>query len=83
MCDMPLTLHPPITQRHLEAEVAHCVGGVISPLLFNVALHGMEKAAGVRYQKLAAGDTKLARDSPALIRFADDCAPRALKGVPM
>ena len=25
-------------------------GGVISPLLMNVALHGMEEAAGVRYQ---------------------------------
>ena len=25
-------------------------GGVISPLLMNVALHGLEKAAGVRYQ---------------------------------
>jgi hypothetical protein len=24
-------------------------GGVVSPLLLNVALHGMEKAAGVRY----------------------------------
>ena len=27
-------------------------GGVISPLLLNVALHGMEDAAGVRYQTL-------------------------------
>ena len=25
-------------------------GGVISPLLLNVALHGLEEAAGVRYQ---------------------------------
>jgi retron-type reverse transcriptase len=25
-------------------------GGVISPVLLNVALHGMEKAAGVRYK---------------------------------
>ena len=26
-------------------------GGVISPLLLNVALHGMEQAAGVRYRR--------------------------------
>ena len=25
-------------------------GGVVSPVLLNVALHGMEQAAGVRYQ---------------------------------
>ena len=29
-------------------------GGVISPLLLNVALHGLEEAAGVRYRS---GDT--------------------------
>ena len=28
-------------------------GGVVSPLLMNVALHGMEQAAGVRYRKLS------------------------------
>ena len=27
-------------------------GGVISPVLLNVALHGMEEAAGVRYQRI-------------------------------
>lgn len=26
-------LQPPITERHLEAEVAHCVGGVVAALL--------------------------------------------------
>ncbi len=26
-------------------------GGVISPLLMNIALHGMEQALGVRYDK--------------------------------
>ena len=35
-------------------------GGVISPLLMNVALHGLEEAAGVRYQTAGvhAGDTR-------------------------
>jgi len=46
-------------------------GGVVSPLLLNVALHGMEEAAGVRYSKLGT-KTVLSKDSPALIRYADD-----------
>src|SRR5947209_11923039 len=43
-------------------------GGVVSPVLLNVALHGMEQAAGVRY------DPKgwVRADSPVAIRYADD-----------
>jgi RNA-directed DNA polymerase len=44
-------------------------GGVISPLLLNVALHGLEEAAGVRY---GADSTRTARGSPVLIRYCDD-----------
>jgi RNA-directed DNA polymerase len=47
-------------------------GGVISPVLLNVALHGMEQAAGVRYQLNGIHAGELRRDSPALIRYADD-----------
>lgn len=47
-------------------------GGVISPLLLNVALHGMEEAAGVRYRTDGAHAGKTAPDSPVLIRYADD-----------
>ena len=43
-------------------------GGVISPVLLNIALHGIEQAAGVRY--LPAGWVRV--DSPVLIRYADD-----------
>ena len=43
-------------------------GGVVSPVLLNVALHGMEQAAGVRYQPQG----WIRVDSPALIRYADD-----------
>src|SRR5262249_39031495 len=43
-------------------------GGVVSPVLLNVALHGMETAAGVRY--LSTGSIRV--DSPAVIRYADD-----------
>jgi RNA-directed DNA polymerase len=43
-------------------------GGVVSPVLLNIALHGMEAAAGVRY--LSSGSIRV--DSPALVRYADD-----------
>jgi RNA-directed DNA polymerase len=45
-------------------------GGVISPLLLNVALHGLEEAAGVRYERSNSRRTK--RGSPSLVRYADD-----------
>src|SRR5262249_36345015 len=38
-CDTPRPFKSSITQRDIEAEVAHCVGDVISPLLANVYLH--------------------------------------------
>ena len=47
-------------------------GGVISPVLLNVALHGMEEAAGVRYQNDRQPRRLDAAGSPALIRYADD-----------
>jgi RNA-directed DNA polymerase len=46
-------------------------GGVISPLLLNVALHGLEHAAGVRYSTGASAG-KARRTSPVAIRYADD-----------
>ena len=54
-------------------------GGVISPALMNVALHGMEQAAGVRYWE---GSTlRAAPGTPVLVRYTDDlaalCASRA------
>jgi RNA-directed DNA polymerase len=47
-------------------------GGVISPLLMNVALHGLEDAAGVRYLTTGVDAGDVRRDSPVLIRYADD-----------
>jgi RNA-directed DNA polymerase len=47
-------------------------GGVISPLLLNVALHGMEAAAGVRYYVTGTRAGKTKTGSPAVIRYADD-----------
>jgi len=47
-------------------------GGVISPVLMNVALHGMESAAGVRYITTGANAGSVRPGSPVLIRYADD-----------
>src|SRR5271165_134764 len=47
-------------------------GGVISPLLLNIALHGLEEAAGVRYYPSGAHAGEVRRGSPALTRYADD-----------
>jgi RNA-directed DNA polymerase len=44
-------------------------GGVISPLLLNVALHGMEQAAGVRYRRCGTYGAEAAADSPTLVRY--------------
>jgi RNA-directed DNA polymerase len=47
-------------------------GGVISPLLMNVALHGMEEAAGVRYRSNGVTAGKAVEGAPILVRYADD-----------
>jgi RNA-directed DNA polymerase len=49
-------------------------GGVISPLLLNVALHGMEEAAGVRYRSTGRDAGTAEPGSPVLVRYADDLA---------
>jgi RNA-directed DNA polymerase len=47
-------------------------GGGISPVLLNVALHGMEEAAGVRYMTTGVNAGKTWPGSPVLVRYADD-----------
>jgi RNA-directed DNA polymerase len=47
-------------------------GGVISPLLLNIALHGMERAAGVVYLKNRGEVARTRPNSPVLVRYADD-----------
>jgi len=47
-------------------------GGVISPLLLNVALHGIEQAAGVRYKVTGVDAGRIMPNFPMLIRYADD-----------
>jgi RNA-directed DNA polymerase len=58
---------------YMEGELWHPTdagtpqGSVVSPLLANIALHGMESALGVKYNK--EGELRATR---ALVRFADD-----------
>ena len=49
-------------------------GGVISPLLLNVALHGLEEAAGVRYRVSGSKAGNAEPGTPILVRYADDLA---------
>jgi RNA-directed DNA polymerase len=56
--------------RFAPTEEGTPQGGVVSPLLLNVALHGMEQAAGVRYRTTGVGHT--VPGCPAVVRYADD-----------
>jgi RNA-directed DNA polymerase len=48
-------------------------GGVISPLIFNVALHGMEEAAGAVYRWNPYRDSEeTVTGTPVVVRYADD-----------
>jgi RNA-directed DNA polymerase len=47
-------------------------GGVISPVLMNVALHGLEQAAGVRYRTSGTHAGRTMATAPVLVRYADD-----------
>ncbi len=47
-------------------------GGVISPCLLNVALHGLEEAAGVRRKTSGVHAGETVAGSPVAIRYADD-----------
>jgi RNA-directed DNA polymerase len=58
--------------RFAPTERGSPQGGVISPVLMNVALHGMEEAAGVRYIPTGSNAGTARPGSPVVIRYADD-----------
>lgn len=61
--------------RYHDTPTGTPQGGVISPLLLNIALHGMEAALGVTHDAQGASNGKRA-----VVRYADDCAPRRQEG---
>ena len=65
--------------RFTPTEEGTPQGGVVSPVLLNVALHGMERAAAVCYQLIGTHAGATVPGSPVLIRYADDRVPRRLK----
>ncbi|GAA3794208.1 group II intron reverse transcriptase/maturase [Streptomyces chiangmaiensis] len=58
--------------RFTATEEGTPQGGVISPVLLNVALHGMEAAAGVRYYPPGRRAGEIMPDAPVMVRYADD-----------
>lgn len=58
--------------RLAPTEAGTPQGGVISPLLLNIALHGMESAVGVRYRHSGDDARRVVPGSPVLVRYADD-----------
>ncbi len=56
----------------LPTEEGTPQGGGISPVLLNIALHGMEEAAGVRCVTSGVNAGMTMPGSPVLIRYADD-----------
>ena len=57
-------------ERFERTEMGTPQGGVISPLLANIALHGMETAVGISYKKH--GTSWDIKGKRALVRYADD-----------
>jgi RNA-directed DNA polymerase len=60
--------------RFAPTEEGTPQGGVVSPVLLNVALHGMEHAAGARYHTTGKDAGKSLPGTPVVIRYADDLA---------
>jgi RNA-directed DNA polymerase len=58
--------------RFTPTEEGTPQGGVVSPMLLNIALHGMEEAAGVRYLRRDTRGVETTANSPVLVRYADD-----------
>jgi RNA-directed DNA polymerase len=76
--DTPRPFQPPVTQRDIKAEVIYCVGGVLSPLLANIALSALDDHFDRQWHQEMGSDgqrRKRRRDGKGnwkIIRYADD-----------
>jgi hypothetical protein len=77
----PRPFQPPVAQCDIEAEVAHCVGGVISPLLANIALSALDEhfcagydAHGTAWRRAA--HRRRGGATYRIVRYADLCRAR-------
>jgi Group II intron, maturase-specific domain len=72
----PRSFQPPVTQRHVEAELIYCVGGVLSPLLASTALPALDDHfAGQWQQQMKTPCQRQARRGQGnwkMIRYAGD-----------
>src|SRR5262245_18343974 len=74
----PATLPPPVTQRDFEAVVANCVGGVITPVLANLALSVLDESIAQipggpgNTQGQRAVRRRRGQGNYRLVRYADD-----------
>lgn len=59
-------------RRYAPTEEGTPQGGVISPLLMNIALHGIETAAGARQQTTPSRWGWSVPGTPVVVRYADD-----------
>jgi len=77
-CDTPRPLQAPIPQHDLELEVANCVGGVLSPLLANIALSALDEHFISAWNQQMATEVQRQRRKRQgkanyrLVRYADD-----------
>jgi RNA-directed DNA polymerase len=77
----PGKFQPPVTQRHLEAEVPHCVGGVASPLLANIALSALDEHFCAKWDAHGSSGRRTAHRKRGgatyrIVRYADLCRAR-------
>src|ERR1700741_4219656 len=69
-----------MAHRHGETRITFCVRGVISPVLANIALDGLERCLREEDPRRGKGSEKGRYAGVHLIRYADDCAPRRRGG---
>jgi len=80
--DTPRPFQPPVAQRDIKAEVIYCVGGVLSPLLANIALSALDEHFDRQWhQEMGTGKQRANRKAKGLgswrlIRYADLCRAR-------